>query len=529
MTKTIWICVCNVAILMFASTAFAQEISFNRQVRPILADICFNCHGPDAAATEGGLRLDEFERAILAGDSGEVSIVPGDSEKSELVRRIRNTDDPMPPAGFEKQLTPEQIETLATWIDQGAKYEGHWAFSPPRRPILPRTQNATWAENPVDDFILASLEQNGLKPSPRASKTTLIRRLSLDLTGLPPTVDEIDAFLADDSPEAYERVVDRLLSSVHFGERMAIPWLDYARYADSNGFQSDGSRDIWAWRDWVINAYNRNLPFDQFTIQQLAGDMLPSPSRAQIIATGFNRNHRLNGEGGRIVDEWFVETVIDRVETTGLTWLGLTFNCCRCHDHKYDPISQKEFYQMFAFFNSVEESGVLAPAGKNGENTPPLYTLSTPQSNAKIKKLTQAIEKARAELTDLTKNENEMVAAWINQLELGPDVEPSIWTIADPASIESKKGIKFKKQPDGSYLVSGSNPAIATYEIKLPLKTRRLTGLIIEAFPDASLAGASLGRSPNGNFVLSEFTAGLSDAESKTSTPIEFKIAEADY
>ena len=376
-----------IAVLIWfgVSTAVGQEepIEFNRQIRPILTSICFNCHGPDVATNEGGLRLDEFELATQAGDSGHPAIVPGSSHDSAVIDRIFDADDPMPPADFPKQLTDEQKQLLKRWVDQGAKYQGHWAFTNPTRPAVP-ADHSGWARNPVDHFVLQRMKSAGLQPAPEASRRTLIRRLALDLTGLPPTPDEISDYLADQSPDAYEKLVDHYLASEAFGEKMARPWLDYARYADSNGFQSDGSRDIWAWREWVINAYNQNLPFDQFTIQQLAGDMLPNPTPDQIIATGFNRNHRLNGEGGRIVDEWFVETVIDRVETTGLTWLGLTLNCCRCHDHKYDPISQQEFYQLYAFFNSVEESGVLAPAGKNGENTPPLYQLKTSSTSRNL-------------------------------------------------------------------------------------------------------------------------------------------------
>ena len=233
------------------------------------------------------------------------------------------------------------------------------------------------AKHPIDGFIQKRLSEEGMQMQGLADKETLLRRVSLDLTGLPPTlINEVDDFLADTSENAYEKVLDRLLGSPHYGERMALEWLDLARYADSNGFQSDGSRDMWLWRDWLINAFNRNIPFDQFTIEQLAGDMLPNPSQDQVVATGFNRNHRLNGEGGRIVDEWFVETVIDRVETTGTTWLALTMSCARCHDHKYDPISQKEFFEFFAYFNSNDESGVLAANGKNGFNTPPFIKVS---------------------------------------------------------------------------------------------------------------------------------------------------------
>ncbi|MFT5304064.1 MAG: mono/diheme cytochrome c family protein, partial [Mariniblastus sp.] len=530
-TKVASMLICGVwlATQAIAAPAQAQDISFNRQIRPLLADICFNCHGPDTAANEGSLRLDELQHAILEGDSGAPAIVPGNSKESELVRRLRSEDDPMPPADFQKQLTPEQIETVAKWIDQGAKYEGHWAFQKPTRPELPETTNHDWPRIPLDQFILHKLESNGLIPSPEADKSTLLRRLSLDLTGLPPTPGELKAFLGDTSPVAYERQVDRLLMSPHYGERMAIPWLDYARYADSNGFQSDGSRDIWAWRDWVINAYNRNLTFDQFTIEQLAGDMLPNPSRAQVVATGFNRNHRLNGEGGRIVDEWFVETVIDRVETTGLTWLGLTFNCCRCHDHKYDPISQKEFYQMFAFFNSNQESGVLAPAGKNGENTPPLLALTTPTTDAKVTEFKQLIAAAESNLGLLNRDQFKLVETWADSIELD-STEESIWQPVDPTQIKSQKGIKFQQLDDGSYLVSGKNPATAIYDIELPLPTAPFTGLMLEAFPDASLPHEFLGRSAsNGNFVLSEIRVSISQPGQKNEQQVTFQRAEADF
>ncbi len=351
-------------LLISAARLPAGEISFNRDIKPILSETCFTCHGPDEGKRTGGFRLDQRESAIASADSGEMPIVAGHAASSEVVLRITSTDPDlrMPPEESNKQLSAEQIELIKRWIDAGAEYQQHWAFVPPRRPTVPST--GVWARDPIDHFIHDRLTQEGLAPATEADRETLIRRVTLDLTGLPPTPEELERFLSDTSPDAYETLIDRLLDSPHYGERMALRWLDQARYADSNGYQSDGSRDMWAWRDWVINAFNANMPLDQFTIEQLAGDMLPDATKDQIIATGFNRNHRLNGEGGRIVDEWFVETVIDRVETTGLTWLGLTLNCCRCHDHKYDPISQREFYQLFAYFNSIDESGVLRPTAR---------------------------------------------------------------------------------------------------------------------------------------------------------------------
>ena len=310
------------------------------------------------------LESDAFKNA----KSGFPAIIKGDSEESEMIARIfLSVDDEehMPPLESGKSITLEQKEILKKWIAQGAEYQGHWAFIAPKRSSVPSN---SVTGHPIDAFIVDRLKGEGMEMQRLADKETLLRRASLDLIGLPPSINEVDDFVNDSSSNAYEKVLDRLLGSPHYGERMALEWLDLARYADSNGFQSDGSRDMWLWRDWLINAFNRNLPFDQFTIEQLAGDMLPNPTQDQIVATGFNRNHRLNGEGGRIVEEWFVETVIDRVETTGTSWLALTMTCARCHDHKYDPISQKEFFEFFAYFNSNEESGVLAANGKNGFN-----------------------------------------------------------------------------------------------------------------------------------------------------------------
>ncbi len=351
---------------------------------------------------------------------------------------------------------------------------------------------------------MARLERDGLQPAPEADRTTLIRRLSLDLTGLPPTPAEVEAFVHDESQHAYEHVVDRLLMSPRYGEHMAAPWLDHARYADSNGFQSDGSRDIWAWRDWVIHAFNSNLSFDQFTIEQIAGDMLPNATREQIIATGFNRNHRLNGEGGRIVEEWFAETVIDRVETTGLTWLGLTLNCCRCHDHKFDPITQREFYQLFAFFNSVEESGVLAPAGKNGENTPPLLTLDSPAHDRELTRLQAAVTTAQDKISIAQETLPAAVAAWEAKWRTAHGSDGAIWRIVENAEITSQGGATFIKQPDGGFLASGDNPPNDVYVWRAAWPAEQLSAVLLEVAPDASLPNASLGRGFNGNFVLTD-------------------------
>jgi mono/diheme cytochrome c family protein len=344
--------------------ATAARVDFNRDIRPILSDKCFVCHGPDATAKKIKLRLDSEAAATADLSRGRRAIVPGAPDKSEIVKRITHADEDMrmPPASSGRTLTKPEIDLLTEWIRQGAKWQSHWAFVPPVRPQLPPVKNAAWPKNAIDHFVLARLEREGLQPAPEADRATLLRRLSFDLTGLPPTPEELDGFLKDQSPNAYEKVVDRLLASTRYGERMAFKWLDAARYADTNGYQNDGDRYNWRWRDWVIDAFNRNLPFDRFTIEQLAGDLLPKhpdPQRAldQRIATAFNRNHRLNSEDGLIPEEYAVEYVVDRVDTTSTIFLGLTMGCARCHTHKYDPFTHKEYYQLYAYFNSVPEDG----------------------------------------------------------------------------------------------------------------------------------------------------------------------------
>ncbi|HKQ92322.1 MAG TPA: DUF1553 domain-containing protein [Blastocatellia bacterium] len=371
-------------------------IDFDREVRPILSDNCFACHGPDENQRKAKLRFDTKDGAFAKPGV----ITPGDASKSKLYQRVSSKDQDMvmPPPASEHKLTEKQIETIRRWIDEGARWDEHWAFIPPKRPEIPKVANAAWVRNPIDSFVLARLEKEGLKPQPEADKTTLLRRVYLDLTGLPPTPADIDAFLADKSAGAYEKLVDKLLASPHYGERMAMVWLDLARYADTHGYHIDSHRDMWVWRDWLIRAFNENKGFDQFTIEQLAGDLLPDATQDQKIATGFNRNHMINFEGGAIPEEYLNEYVIDRVETTTTTWLGLTMGCARCHTHKYDPISQKEFYQFYAFFNSVPELGL---DGRTG-NAAPILPLPTEEQKAEQQRLTGAIQ----DLTDALSDKN---------------------------------------------------------------------------------------------------------------------------
>lgn len=394
------------AAVTFAG-ATAAPIDYNRQVKPILADNCFKCHGFDEGSREGGLRLDVRENAIQPAKSGDTAIVPGRPEQSMLLTRVTDQFDAMPPEETGKRLQPHQVEILRQWIAEGAPYAPHWAFVPPVAAALPKTTGAPWARNAIDHFVLARLEQDGLGPLREAEKSVLLRRVSLDLTGLPPPPAMLDAFLADSTPGAYERAVDQLLASPHYGERMAVDWLDAARYADSNGFFRDNTRQIWPWRDWVIQAFNRNLPYDQFTVEQLAGDLLPNPTPEQRIATGFNRNHMVSGETGIIDEEYRVEYVADRTETTSTVWMGLTVGCARCHDHKYDPISQADYYRLFAFFNSSVEKGMVSP-----DDPPPVMDVATPGQRTELEALGVARKRAEVAFNAVTTPLAPRIATW---------------------------------------------------------------------------------------------------------------------
>jgi hypothetical protein len=400
-------------LLLSVASASALEISYNRDVRPILSDNCFACHGFDPKNRKAGLRLDTFEGATSDG-----AIVPGNIAKSEVWSRIITDDEDeiMPPPKSHKTLTAAQKDTLKRWIESGAKYEQHWSFMPLAVERPPDVKTASWAKNDLDRFILARLESEGLNPSAEATKENLIRRASLDLTGLPPTLAEVDAFVADTSAQAFEKVVDRLLKSQHYGERMALDWLDAARYADSNGYQVDRDREMWPWRDWVVSAFNANMPFDQFTIEQLAGDLLPNATLQQRLATGFNRNHMINEEGGIIPEEFLAEYTADRVETTAAVWLGQTFNCCRCHDHKYDPFTAKDFYSLKAFFHNVPEQGVGNRKAKPNASSPPVLTVPDARLDARKSELENKQRVLRAErATHLSKSQPGL-DSWIQRL-----------------------------------------------------------------------------------------------------------------
>ena len=513
--------------------AGVEPPDFNRDVRPILSDRCFACHGPDAGNRQAGLRLDRRETATARLDGGTTPIVPGRPEESGIVARVtsRDPDVVMPPPHVGKPVTPAEADVLARWIAAGAEYRGHWAFARVERPAVPEPRRAGWARTPIDHFILAALARAGLEPNGEADRATLARRLALDLTGLPPVPADVDAFLADGAADAYERYVDRLLASPHFGERMAIEWLDAARYADSHGYQTDSSRSNWPWRDWVIGAFNRNLPFDRFTVEQLAGDMLDAAARDQIVATGFNRNHRINGEGGIIAEEWRVETVIDRVETTGQTWLGLTVGCARCHDHKYDPLTQREFYALFAVFNNVPESGTIMGAqNRSGGNSDPLHLLPSPEQETELGRLATLVADAEAALAAETAGLASRAAVWEADVRPLLPAAGEIWRPYEPLELSSAGGATFRRSEDGTWLVAGPLPPRDTYEFEALLPAGGLGGLRLEVLPHPSLGGGGgFGRAGNGNIVVTRLEATIDPPGDAPAIPVPLSRAEADY
>ncbi len=415
------------------SPAKPAPLDFNRDIRPILSDNCFACHGPDEKARKAKLRLDVKEGAFAVTD-GKSPIVPGRSSASELIRRVTNTDpdEIMPPPKSGKKLTPEQIGRLRQWIDQGASWQGHWAFQPPVRPATPAVRNGKWARNPIDSFVLAKLEQEKLSPQAEADARTLIRRLSLDLIGLPPTPEEVDEFLADQKAGADGRLVDRLLASKHFGERMAQMWLDVARFADSDGYHDDTTRMMWPYRDYVINSFNANKPFDQFTIEQIAGDLLPNATLEQKVGSAFHRNGPTSSEGGADAKEYAARYAVDRVNTTATAWLGVTLQCAECHDHKYDPFTTREFYQMFAFFNQVPENPI-----ERTLHVAPVIATPTPTQEAKLGEL-------KREAAAL---EQELKAA-LEKPGAKPDVVQKETPAADVAELKKKVAAAKKARDD---------------------------------------------------------------------------------
>ena len=470
-----------------------DRIEFNRDVRPILAENCYSCHGPDASQRKADLRLDTKDGLFNAIKDNH-PVVPERADESELYRRITtdNSDDRMPEPKSGRRLQPRQIALIKKWIEQGASWQGHWAFTAPTRPPLPKMEDASWVRNPIDAFALARMEAEGLKPSPEADKATLIRRATLDLTGLPPTPKEVDDFLADNSPDAYEKLVDRLLADPHYGERMALDWLDAARFADTHGYHIDAGRDMSPWRDWVIKAFNQNKPFDRFAVEQLAGDLLLNATTDQKIASGFNRNNMVNFEGGAIPEEYLTAYLLDRTNTTATVFLGLTLNCCQCHDHKYDPFTQKDYYSLYAFFNSIPENGLDGQKG----NAAPLLLLPSPAQQKKLDEFASSIGKLDQQLAAPNAEADQTQAQWEKGLI---DAKDTQWTTVEAAELTAASGAEFRPEADGSYVVSGPAAPTDTYAIQFKPGLERVTAVRLEALGDEH---GGPGRSANGNFVL---------------------------
>ena len=521
------------------------QVSFSRDVLPILSDNCFHCHGPDENHREADLRLDTQAGAMAV-------IEPGNPEQSEFLKRVlasgEHEDERMPPTDSNKSLTPPQKNVLRDWIRQGAPWGQHWAFEPLRAPQLPdlnATPAATWPrQNWVDSYVQARLlnvappgsfasnsnsnsnsNAPGVgSPSPEADRRTLIRRLSLDLRGLPPTPEEVVAFVNDQRPGAYARLVDRLLASPELGERMAWNWLDAARYADSNGYQGDRERTMWPWRDWVVDAFNRDLPFDEFTVWQLAGDLLPDATFEQQLATGFCRNHMINGEGGRIPEENRVDYVMDMTETMGTVWLGLTLNCCRCHDHKFDPLKRREYYQLFAFFNQTPVNG-----GGGDPQTPPVLAAPTLGQQRKLDQLQRELQTLGKQLEQRRETLAREQAKWEEGLKAEGVASP--WTPLEVAAAKAEHQ-SLKVLDDQSVLAGGKRAANDNYELTLQLPTgsveTTVTAIRLEALKHPSHTEGSLSRSGSGNFVLTDISM-ESVNDKGVSQPITFRSAKATF
>ena len=498
------------------------SISFNRDVRPILAETCFHCHGPDEEGREADLRLDE-ESSASEDRGGYQAIRPGDLKASEAWNRIVSDDEDMlmPPPESHLSLNKKQKAVLKQWIIEGAQYEGHWAFAPPQSPDVPSVQGmnsgyASWGRNEIDSFVLAGLLKAGASPSPEADPRTLIRRLTFDLTGLPPTLEETRRFIDNyetHGEEAYQEAVHRLIHSPHFGERMTVPWLDQARYADTNGYSIDGGRDMWLWRDWVIQAYNDNMPFDQFLREQLAGDLIPDATDAQLIATGFNRNHMITHEGGTIPEENLTNYVADRVKTTSEVFLGLTFGCAQCHDHKYDPISQKEYYEFFAFFNELDDRGLDGNAGRNAM---PQVAASTVMARDELKSVNAELAAARIELANTTNGFEE----WVTDERSREQLRGKQFRYVDAelldASAPNRPG-PYEFDSDGTVSLSAPSKGLAGFSHSIQLRQgdqqagETISGISIEFDPQPvpGTAGEGIEESTEPVLSLTPFPDGV--------------------
>ncbi|MFT6863740.1 MAG: hypothetical protein ACJAVK_002301 [Akkermansiaceae bacterium] len=490
-------------VLFFCLPAATAKVSFNEDIRPLLSNRCYRCHGPDEGDRQAKLRLDTREGA-LKNHKGFAAIVPGNLEESELIYRILTDDEDemMPPPGKGERFTKEQIDLFKQWIKEGGDYEVHWSYVQPVRAEVPEITNQTWqVRSPIDAFILDRLKKEGLSPRKETDRYTLIRRVSLDLTGLPPTKKEVDDFSADQSADAYEKLVDRLLIKPAFGEHWARMWLDLARYADSAGYADDPGRTIWAYRDWVVRAFNANMPFDQFTIEQIAGDLLPNPTEEQLIATAFHRNTKTNNEGGTNDEEFRNVAVVDRVNTTMASWMGTTAACAQCHTHKYDPITHTEYFQMFAIFNQSEDA--------DRRNESPVIQVTGKENKGRAAAITAEIDALEKEARLPRPHDPKAIAKWELELKAGA----RRWQVLSPTTMTASSGATFKAGSEGSLLVSGKSANIDDYTITASSKLPKITAIKIEALAYDTLGSGGPGRT--GNFVINEIE--LSAGKTKAS------------
>lgn len=505
----------------------AEDLDFSRDVLPILSDKCLRCHGPDAATRKGDLRLDRREDAVAMRSGAAAAVVPGRAADSELMRRITSSDVDlkMPPADSGKALTPREVEILRRWIDGGAAWAKHWAFVPPARPSLRDFVPDERAATPLDALVSRRLARESLKLSPIASRVTLARRLHLDLVGLPPSLDELDAFLSDDSPDADQRAIDRLLASPRLGERFAMWWLDLARYADTDGYQRDDTRANWPWRDWVVEAFNRDLSLDEFTRLQLAGDLSANASPEDQLATAFQRHHMTNGEGGRDPEESRVDYVLDRVNTLGAVWLGLTVGCCQCHDHKYDPLAQTDYYQLAALFNSIDEDGGAGSAAK------PFQKYKSPRAGVSLAAAERLVARRRAELDQVRATALVGFDAWVaaarQQVLATPGYQA--WSVVRASTLEATDGSRLTQEADRSVVASGPDPHQEDYRLTGRSGQKRIAGLKLEVFPSASHPNGGLSRGGDGNIVLTLLKLSVRERRGGTMRPVLLTDAVATF
>jgi hypothetical protein len=508
----------GLTLLLTAGPASGDGVRFGRDIRPILSSRCFPCHGPNDESRQASLQLDSFEDATAKRKRGRFAVVPGDLEKSLLWHRVTATDplDQMPPPDSGKPaLSAAEQDLIRRWIQQGATYEPHWSFTPLAQPVVPDVADTAWPRTEVDHFILSRLEAEGLAPASPASGATRCRRLYLDLTGLPPTPAELDAFLADTQPDAWKRLVDTLLESEpyasRFAEHMATPWLDLARYADTCGIHQDNGRAIWPWRDWVLEAFRTNMPLDRFMIEQIAGDLIKEASTDQLIASGFNRNHITSDEGGAIEEEYLFEYAVDRTNTVGTTFLGLTINCAQCHDHRYDPITANDYYSLLAFFNNNDEPGVYTQTQDAMRSYEPFIDILTPAEQERVAAIEAEVTAMTAERAESTDEETTQLAAFANTTAAG-------WTWSQPtlAVTSAAPDAAFESLPDGSVLARGPIPDSDDYVVAMRTDRTNLRAILLEVLQHESMPEGGPGRAGNGNMVLTGIDAEAVSVEDPT-------------